>query len=97
MAYELKRMNYPGARSRRGILPALIFLAFSGEVHPTRRRTRSSWAWVWKRCGKGSEDMAMALRSLRMDRKGAGKRRKPSARKLIIRKDAETKGRYSVC
>jgi hypothetical protein len=59
MAYELKRMNSPAARSRRGILPALIFLAFSGEVHPTKRRTRSSWAWLWKRRRKGSEDMAM--------------------------------------
>jgi hypothetical protein len=36
------------------------------------------------------------LRSLRMDRKGAGKRRKPSARELIARKIAETKGRYGV-
>jgi hypothetical protein len=41
--------------------------------------------------------MAMALRSLRMDRKGSGKRRKPSARKLIARKVAKMKGRYSVC
>jgi hypothetical protein len=41
--------------------------------------------------------MAMALRSLRMDRKGARRRRKPSARKLIARKSAEMKGRYSIC
>jgi hypothetical protein len=41
--------------------------------------------------------MAMAVKSLRMDRKGAGKRRKPSARKLIARKVVKTKGRYSVC
>jgi hypothetical protein len=37
------------------------------------------------------------LRSLRMDREGAGRRRKPSKRKLIARKIAKAKGRYGVC
>jgi hypothetical protein len=36
------------------------------------------------------------LRSLRMDRKGAGRRRKLSARKLIARKIETAKGRYDV-
>jgi hypothetical protein len=72
--YELKRTNSPVARSRRGISPALIFPASAGAVHPRRRRTESSWVWLWKRRGKGSEDMAMALRSLRMERKEAGRR-----------------------
>jgi hypothetical protein len=40
--------------------------------------------------------MAMAVRSLRMDRKGAGKRRRSSTRKLIARKVVKMKGRYSV-
>jgi hypothetical protein len=73
-------------------LPALIFLACSGAVHPTRRRTRTSWAWVWKRRGKGSEDMVLALRLLRMDRKGAGRRRKPSARKLTAKSVRRRRG-----
>jgi hypothetical protein len=32
-----------------------------------------------------------------MDRKGAGRRRKLSARKLIAKKIAKAKGRYGVC
>jgi hypothetical protein len=38
--------------------------------------------------------MVMAVRLLWMDRKGTGRRRMPSTRKLIARKSA---GRYSVC
>jgi hypothetical protein len=41
---RVEENELPAARSWRGILSALIFLAFAGEVHPTRRRTRSSWA-----------------------------------------------------
>jgi hypothetical protein len=37
------------------------------------------------------------LRSLRMDRKGAGRRRKLSTRKLIARKIAKAKRCYGVC
>jgi hypothetical protein len=75
--------------------PDLLGVCRRGPSH--QAATRSSWAWVWKRRGKGREDMAMAVRSLRMDRKGAGKRRKPSARKLIVGKVVKTKGRYSIC
>jgi hypothetical protein len=73
--YELKRMNSPAARSQRGILPALTFPACAGAVHPRRRRTESNWAWLWKRRGKGSEDMVMVVSSLGMDCKGLGRER----------------------
>jgi hypothetical protein len=59
IAYELKRKNSLTARSRRGILPARILSACSGAVHPRTRCTRSSWLWLWKRRGKGREDMMM--------------------------------------
>jgi hypothetical protein len=85
MMYELKRTNSPAARSRRGILPALIFPACAGTDHPRRRRTKSSWVWLWKRRGKGSEDMAMDVEIARDGSQGSRKR-KEAERKEADRK-----------
>jgi hypothetical protein len=41
----------PRGQVAEGALPARIFPASSGVVHPRRRRTESSWISRWKRRG----------------------------------------------
>jgi hypothetical protein len=86
--YELKRTNSPTARSRKGILPALIFPANAGAVHPRRRHTEFSWAWLWKRHGKGSEDIAMDVEVAKDGSQGS-REEKDAERKEAERKEAD--------
>jgi hypothetical protein len=53
-------MNFPAARSPRGVVPARILPANAGVLHPSRRRTTLSASSVWKRSGRTSEAMVTA-------------------------------------
>jgi hypothetical protein len=90
--YELKRMNSPASRSQRGTLPALIFPASAGAVHPRRLRTESSWAWLWKRRGKGSEDIAMDVEVAEDESQGSGEEKKVERKDAVRKEDCEDEG-----
>jgi hypothetical protein len=70
---RVEKDELPRGKVAEGDFAALTFPACAGAVHPRRCRIESNWTWLWKRRGKGSEDMVMAVSSLGMDCKGLGR------------------------
>jgi hypothetical protein len=73
-------------------LPALIFPASAGAVHPRRRRTKFSCAWLWKRRGKGSEDIAMVVEVAKDGSQGSREEKEAERKEADCKEDCEGEG-----